>query len=210
VLDRVVETGKSRFPVFEETLDQVVGVVTVIDALAVPPLRRAATTAGAVAREPVLVPESLDLDGVLATLQAAGEDFAIVVDEYGGTDGVLTIEDLVEELVGEIADEHDPVAPAFADVAPAADGTTVTAPNGGRSWLVPGLLREDELVELTGFRLPDGPYETLAGFLLARLGHIPVPGEKVVEHGWEFTIVEVDRRRIEQVDVVAPPEEPGD
>jgi CBS domain containing-hemolysin-like protein len=210
VLDRVVETGKSRFPVFEETLDQVVGVVTVIDALAVPPLRRPATTAGAVAREPVLVPESLDLDGVLATLQAAGEDFAIVVDEYGGTDGVLTIEDLVEELVGEIADEHDPIGPAFADVAPAADATTVTAPNGGRSWLVPGLLREDELVELTGFRLPDGPYETLAGFLLARLGHIPVPGEKVVEHGWEFTVVEVDRRRIEQVDVVAPPEEPRD
>ncbi len=217
VLERVVETGKSRFPVFEETLDQVVGVVTVIDALAVPPLRRSATTAGAVAREPVLVPESLDLDGVLATLQAAGEDFAIVVDEYGGTDGVLTIEDLVEELVGEIADEHDPVGPAFADVAPAslasagnvvpaADGTTVTAPNGRRSWLVPGMLREDELAELTGFRLPEGPYETLAGFILARLGHIPIPAEKVVEHGWEFTVVEVERRRIEQVNVLAPEE----
>jgi CBS domain containing-hemolysin-like protein len=231
VLDRIVETGKSRFPVYDETLDQVVGVVTVIDALAVPPLRRAATTAGTVAREPVLVPESLDLDGVLATLQAAREDFAIVVDEYGGTDGVLTIEDLVEELVGEIADEHDPVdslgwagsagvagsrtsagssGSAFADVAPAADTTTVTAPNGGQSWLVGGLLREDELAELTGFRLPEGPYETLAGFLLARLGHIPVPGERVVEHGWEFTIVEVERRRIEQVEVVAPPEESHD
>jgi CBS domain containing-hemolysin-like protein len=211
VIDRVKETGKSRFPVYEQTLDQVIGVVTVIDALGVQPAGRTSTSVRAVAREPVLVPESLDLDGVLATLQAAGEDFAIVVDEYGGTDGVVTIEDLVEELVGEIADEHDAVEPLFTDVASAANGATVeggavpvTAPEGQRSWLVPGVLREDELVELTGFRLPEGPYETLAGFLLARLGHIPIGGEKVVEHGWEFTVVEVERRRIEQVRLVAP------
>jgi CBS domain containing-hemolysin-like protein len=211
VIDRVKETGKSRFPVYEQTLDQVIGVVTVIDALGVQPAGRTSTSVRAVAREPVLVPESLDLDGVLATLQAAGEDFAIVVDEYGGTDGVVTIEDLVEELVGEIADEHDAVEPLFTDVASAANGATVeggavpvTAPEGQRSWLVPGVLREDELVELTGFRLPEGPYETLAGFLLARLGHIPIGGEKVFEHGWEFTVVEVERRRIEQVRLVAP------
>ena len=75
-----------------------------------PPARRATTTVAAVAREPVYVPESLDLDGVLAALRAADADLAIVVDEYGGTDGVVTVEDLVEELVGEIADEHDPDA----------------------------------------------------------------------------------------------------
>jgi CBS domain containing-hemolysin-like protein len=69
------------------------------------------------------------------------------------------------------------------------------------------VLRSDELAEQTGFRLPEGPYETLAGFLMARLGHIPVPGETVEEHGWEFIVVEVDRRRIEQVRVMPPPEE---
>jgi CBS domain containing-hemolysin-like protein len=154
----------------------------------------------AVAREPIYVPESLDLDGVLHALRSSSADMAIVVDEYGGTDGVVTVEDLVEELVGEIADEHD--------VAPAEEATTydviLPAANGGvgQQWLVDGVLREDEMAERTGFRLPDGPYETLAGFLMARLGHIPVVGESFIEDGWEFTVVEVERRRVEQVRVV--------
>ena len=80
----------------------------------------------------------------------------------------------------------------------------LTVPGGERTFQVDGLLRGDEVAEQTGFRLPDGPYETLAGFLMARLGHIPVAGETVEEKGWEFTIVEVDRHRIEQVRVVAP------
>jgi CBS domain containing-hemolysin-like protein len=192
------ETGHSRFPVYEQTLDTVTGVATVKDALGVPPVRRATTTVAAVAREPIYVPESLDLDGVLHALRSSATDMAIVVDEYGGTDGVVTVEDLVEELVGEIADEHD---------LPAEDATTydlvLPATNGGpgNSWLVDGVLREDELAERTGFRLPEGPYETLAGFLMARLGHIPIGGESVTEDGWEFTVVEVERRRIEQVRV---------
>jgi CBS domain containing-hemolysin-like protein len=200
-------SGFSRFPVYEKTVDQVVGVITVIDALRVPPALRATTPVRAVAQEPVYVPESLDLDGVLATLRAAGADLAIVIDEYGGTDGVVTIEDLVEELVGEIADEHDVdealSRPALADVGTGESGG-LTAPGGDRIWLVDGVLREDELAELTGFRLPEGPYETLAGFLMARLGHIPVAGEAVEDGGWEFTVIEVERRRIEQVRVVAP------
>jgi CBS domain containing-hemolysin-like protein len=216
VIDLVRQTGKSRFPVYEQTLDQIVGVITVIEALGVPPAQRGTTSVRSVAREPVLVPESLDLDGVLAALQAGGEDLAIVVDEYGGTDGVVSIEDLVEELVGDIADEHDTVEPTFATLAPAAAGAAhgasdeaapVTVTGGDRSWLVDGVLREDELEEITGFRLPEGPYETLAGFLMARLGHIPVAGETVVEGDWEFTVIEVDRRRIEQVRVVGS--EPG-
>jgi CBS domain containing-hemolysin-like protein len=196
VVELVKLSGKSRFPVYEQTLDQVIGVITVIDVLGVPAPRRGVTAVRAVAREPVLVPRSLDLDGVLATMQAAGADLAIVVDEYGGTDGVVTIEDLAEELVGEIADEHDAVDLASASL--------VTAPTGARTWLVDGVLRGDELEEVTGYRLPEGPYETLAGFLLARLGHIPVPGETVVDVGWEFTVIEVERRRIEQVRVTAP------
>src|SRR6185503_19317899 len=88
-------------------LDLVTGVAAVSDALGIPPDRRASTPVSTVAREPVYVPESLDLDKVLAALRAADADLAIVVDEYGGTDGVVTVEDLVEELVGEIADEYD-------------------------------------------------------------------------------------------------------
>ncbi len=82
----------------------------------------------------------------------------------------------------------------------------VTAPREEHSWLVDGVLRSDELADLTGFRLPEGPYETLAGFLMARLGHIPVPSEFVREGGWEFTVLEVDRHRVEQVRVQAPRE----
>ncbi|WP_239133436.1 hemolysin family protein [Rugosimonospora africana] len=198
LLTTVRDTGHSRFPVYESTVDLVTGVVTVIDALAVPPASRLTTTVASIAREPIYVPESLDLDGVLEILQAGSADLAIVVDEYGGTDGIVTVEDLAEELVGEIADEYD-VAPAAFEI---------TAPSGDRSVLVEGVLREDELAEATGFRLPEGPYETLAGFILARLGHIPVNGETLREQGWEFTVVEVDRHRIEQVRVTRP--EPSD
>ena len=197
------ESGHTRFPVYENTIDLVMGVVGVPDALGIPPERRAGTPVSTIAREPVLVPESLSLDKVLAALRAADADLAIVVDEYGGTDGVVTVEDLIEELVGEIADEYD----ADVDETGTAE---LTAPGGEKTYVVDGLLREDELVEQTGFRLPEGPYETLAGFLLARLGHIPVPGESLAEDGWEFTVLEVDRHRIEQVRVVAPPEPDDD
>jgi CBS domain containing-hemolysin-like protein len=190
------DSGHSRFPVYEDSLDQVVGVASVTDALGVPPARRASTTAAQIAREPVQVPESLDLDGVIDTLTAARAHLAIVVDEYGGTDGLVTIEDLVEELVGEIADEHDPATPGTVDVT----SVDLTAP-GERVVLVDGVLREDELAEQTGFALPEGPYETLAGYLMAKLGHIPVVGETLRIPDWEFTVVEVDRRRIEQVRV---------
>ena len=197
------ETGHTRFPVYERTIDLVIGVAGVPDALGVPLDRRATTRVSTIAKEPVYVPESLSLDRVLAALRAAYADLAIVVDEYGGTDGVVTVEDLIEELVGEITDEYD------TDLGEAG-AQELTAPGGEKTFLVDGLLREDQVMEQTGFALPEGPYETLAGFLLAQLGHIPVVGESLEENGWEFTVMQVDRHRVEQVRVVAPPEPDDD
>ncbi|MDQ1646047.1 MAG: magnesium and cobalt exporter, family [Cryptosporangiaceae bacterium] len=191
------ESGHSRFPVYLDNLDQVIGVSGVLDAFAVPESLREATLVRAIAQEPVLVPESLDLDTVLDRLQEARTELAVVVDEYGGTDGIVTTEDLAEELVGEIDDEYDP---------PTTGSATVTAPSSDLVRVVPGMLREDELVDQTGFRLPEGLYETLAGFLLAQLGHIPREGESLDYQGWHFTVTHVDRRRIEQVEV-RPPED---
>jgi CBS domain containing-hemolysin-like protein len=197
------ESGHTRFPIYENTIDLVTGVVGVPDGLGIPPQRRAGTQVSAIAKEPVYVPESLSLDKVLAALRAADADLAIVVDEYGGTDGVVTVEDLIEELVGEITDEYDMEVD---EIGP----TELTAPGGEKTYVVDGLLREDELAEQTGFALPEGPYETLAGFLLSQLGHIPVVGESLAVNGWEFTVMEVDRHRIEQVRMVAPLPEPAE
>jgi CBS domain containing-hemolysin-like protein len=113
---------------------------------------------------------------------------------------VVTVEDLVEELVGEIADEHDQDDQTAAVLTP----PDLTAPDADRIVLIDGVLREDELMEQTGFRMPPGPYETLAGFLMARLGHIPEPGERLAEDDWEFTVIKVVRHRIELVRVTMP------
>jgi CBS domain containing-hemolysin-like protein len=195
------ESGHTRFPVYLDTLDQVLGVVSVIDAFGVPVNEREATLVRTIAHEPVLVPESLDLDAVLDALRESGAELAIVVDEYGGTDGIVTTEDLAEELVGEIDDEYDPPRDTT-------EAARVTAPSSDLVRTVSGMLREDELVDQTGFRMPEGPYETLAGFLMAQLGHIPAEGETVHYQGWGFTVTGVERRRVEQVEV-RPPDEPA-
>ncbi|GLZ77160.1 membrane protein [Actinorhabdospora filicis] len=196
----VAGTGHSRFPVYADDIDTVVGIVSVNDALGVAPDLRASTLVRSVAREPVFVPEHLDLDSLLARLRESGDDIAVVVDEYGGTDGVVTIEDLVEELVGEISDEHD------FDEHDVIDADAYLAATS-EPFEVDGVLRADELAEQTGFEMPDGPYETLAGFIMSLLGHIPVAGEVCDYEGWEFHVVEVDRHRIERVVVVPPPAE---
>ena len=209
LFNAVAQTGHSRFPVYMDTLDTVVGVVAINDALAVPPSQRAATLVRVVAREPVFVPEHLDLDALLERLHEAGSDMAVVVDEYGGTDGVVTIEDLVEELVGEIADEHDFDEHDTVDHLDTHVDSHLTGTGTAEPYEVDGVLRADELAEQTGFHMPDGPYETLAGFIMASLGHIPVAGELLEHEGWEFHVIEVERHRIERV-VVVPPADGGD
>jgi CBS domain containing-hemolysin-like protein len=113
---------------------------------------------------------------------------------------VVSLEDLVEELVGDIEDEYDRPEEESAS----AQTVQITAPGVDPAKLMPGVLRADELYEQCGFRLPDGPYETLAGFVMAQLGHIPVAGESVEHDGWEFTVTSVEKHRIEQVRVRPP------
>ena len=109
--------------------------------------------------EPFVVPETRDLESLLTELRAVGTHMAIVVDEYGGTAGILTVEDLLEEIVGEIDDEYDP--------------TAVPVTSAAGTWILAGTLHHDEVLEACGFEMPEGEFETLAGFLLDRLGHIP-------------------------------------
>jgi CBS domain containing-hemolysin-like protein len=169
-LSRVVElldSGHSRFPVIASSVDEVVGVIAIGDVVEVEPADRSLVTIGSLAAPPVVVPFTLSLPGVLEQLRTAHRQLAIVVDEFGGFAGVVSLEDIAEELVGEIRDEDDlPEAGLFAN----ADG----------SWIVPGRRRIDEVEEATGIALPDGDdYETVSGLVMARLGRIPVVGDEV-------------------------------
>ncbi|MGC7094487.1 hemolysin family protein [Amycolatopsis lurida] len=155
--------GHSRLPVLGESVDDVLGVLWLHDVLACDDPER--TVAG-LARDAVVVPASLPLPGVLTQLRASGDEFACVMDEYGGLAGVITMEDIAEELVGEITDEHDP---EHEDQA--------LADNGG--WLIPGTTHADEVERLLGHDLPDGDYETLGGLVIAELGRLPEPGDTV-------------------------------
>jgi CBS domain containing-hemolysin-like protein len=177
-------SGHSRFPLGE--LDDLTRVVHVKSAFTVPADERAHTPVAGLARELPQVPESLRTEPLLAQLRRPGLQMAVVVDEYGGTAGLVTLEDVVEELVGEVEDEHDPTAPAVTRLAGAV--------------VVPGRMRLDEARRLVpDFDPPTGPYDTLAGLLLARLGRLAEPGDRVSVDGWELTAAGVDGRRITTV-----------
>jgi CBS domain containing-hemolysin-like protein len=180
------ETGHSRFPVFGENLDDVVGIAHLKDTFRVKPERRPITPVAEIAGRALLVPDTRPLDQVLGDRQKQGRGLAVVVDEYGGTAGIVTVEDLLEEIFGEIEDEHDPEPNGEAQ----ADGVD----------LLSGLLHRHEIEELIGFEWPEGRYETLGGLLVAQLGRFPRPGEVVkVGDGWEFEIVTVDGHRVDRV-----------
>jgi CBS domain containing-hemolysin-like protein len=134
-----------------------------------------------------VVPETRDLADLLADLRREGSHLAIVVDEHGGTAGIITLEDILEEIVGEIDDEHD---------RPTRRLTRVQRPG---EWLLAGTLHRDEVFDACGFLVPDGDYETLAGFVLATLGRIPDVGDGFDHDGWHIEVVELDGRRIATV-----------
>jgi len=195
VINLARQTGYSRFPVVDEGVDDIVGIVHVKQAVAVPRQRRADVPVSALQSEAVRVPETMKLDGLLVELRGRGYQMAVVVDEYGGTAGVATLEDLVEELVGEVADEHDR---ARAGVVLSTDSLTF-----------PGMLRPDELLERTGISVPDdGPYETVAGFVMSELGRLPVVGDTVSIDEGLFTVERLDGRRIDRLRFT-PAIEPG-
>jgi CBS domain containing-hemolysin-like protein len=188
------ETGHSRFPVAGDDFDDVVGVVDAKDVYAVPYAERASVPATSIAAPAWVVPETADLADLLVELRRVDTQLAVVVDEYGGTAGLLTLTDVLEELVGDVGDD-DATHQRLSRVLPA--GT----------YLLPGTLHADEVADACGLRLPDGPYETLAGFVLHRMGRIPEPGDAIVYERWCLEVAEMDRLRIATVRLTAPEEQ---
>jgi CBS domain containing-hemolysin-like protein len=186
VIELAMTTGYSRFPVTDDGVDDVIGLVHVKQAVAVPREKRALVPVTALQSEAIRVPETMKLDDLLGELRGRGFQMAVVVDEYGGTAGVATLEDLVEELVGELADEHDRTR---AGVVRSRDSLTF-----------PGMLRPDELLERTGLRIPDdGPYETAAGFVMSELGRLPVVGDELELETGTLRVERLDGRRIDRI-----------
>ncbi|MEQ8147946.1 hemolysin family protein [Streptomyces sp. OP7] len=188
-------TGLSRFPVYRETLDAVVGTAHVKDVLAVPAERRPEVPVSELMREPLLVPGSLTVDRLLDRLSGR-RTMAVVIDEYGGTAGVATLEDIVEEVVGEVRDEHDPhETPDLARAGTDEEGRTLFSADGSA--------RLDQLARV-GLRAPEGPYETLAGLVAAELGRIPEEGDAFEVAGWRLEVADASGRRAARVLLRAP------
>jgi len=193
------ESGFSRFPIVDGDLDETVGMVHVKQVFQVPAAERQHTLLTAVAQPVAVVPSTLDGDALMGEIRATGLQTAMVVDEYGGIAGMVTVEDLIEEIVGDVRDEHDDSTP---DV--------VASGNG---WRVSGLLRIDEVAAATGYHAPEGEYETIGGLVLQQLGRIPVSGDTVQLSGydpdgisdasawWQARVIRMDGRRIDLLEL---------
>lgn len=183
VAQAVKESGHSRFPVYEDDLDELLGVLFVKDLFRSGIVRL---------RKPFVVSEHRLVLDLLQEMRRRRAAFAVVADEHGGVEGVLTVKDLVSELVGELPDEFDP---------PEEEEIVRVDP---ARWLVDGACPIDRLREEVGAPVPDGKYVTVGGFLFDRFGRIPAEGETVLHEDWEFRVTEMDRRRIAKVVLRAP------
>jgi putative hemolysin len=190
------EAPHSRYPVFRRDSDDVVGFVHIRDLLDPDVPGGRAATVGKIAREVKRLPGTKKVLSALSEMRREGHHLAIVEDEYGGTDGIVTLEDLIEELIGDIRDEYDEA------------GSAPGRPGGPAE--VDGLLNLDDLFEQTGLRLPEGPYETAAGWAMWRLGRLPVRGDRLTEAPegsegtWDVEVLDLDGRRASRLRVVPP------
>ena len=206
------DTGHSRFPVTRGDLDETIGVVHLKQVFEVPHAERVRTRLDTIAKSVPVVPSTLDGDALMEQIRSTDLQTALVADEYGGIAGMVTMEDLIEEIVGDIRDEHDAATPEVMKI------------TGGHR--VSGLLRVDEVADEIGFRAPDGDYETIGGLVMHMLGHIPAAGDTVdltafdtdappdEQPRWRATVARMDGRRIDLLDLVriSPPaddEEPS-
>lgn len=188
VLELSRTTGHSRFPVTDGGEDDIVGVVQVRQAVAVPRPERARTPASELMAEIPRVPETVPLDDLLIDLRDVGAQLAVVVDEYGGTSGIVTLEDVIEEIVGEVSDEHDDDEPER------------FLPDGEDGWSVSGLMRPDEIRRELGVRVPESAdYDTLGGLVMDSLHRVPAAGDVVDVSGLRLEVVEMDGRRVDHV-----------
>jgi len=185
VVALVQERGFSRLPVFHERMFNTLGVVSSLDLLGVSEPDRPVTS---VMREPLFVPETKPLPELLAMLQAEGRNIALVVDEYGGFVGLVTVEDLVEEIVGEIQDEYDAPREHYRRVAPGV-------------WLVNARAPVNEVNERFGWNVPQGEYETLGGFVLERLGRVPKPGDTLPAGRVRIVVARASARAVQELRV---------
>lgn len=183
----VTDTGHSRFPVIGDGLDDLQGIVHVKDLLRRPDSEEAGDLAPLL-RTPNYVPETMSVLDTLEEMRARRHAMAVVVDEHGGVEGIVTIKDLVSELVGELQDEYDPGTPAITQIAE-------------QVWIADGRLDIDDLCGATGHEVPDGPYSTVGGFIMATFGKIPARGNEAVNDGYRYTVLSMDRQRVDRIKV---------
>ena len=191
VREAVLAAGHSRIPVYRESLDEIVGLLYVKDLI---PFLGSPESfdLGAVCREPFLVPETKSVREMLAEFRRKQVHLAVVLDEYGGTAGLVTIEDILEEIVGEIHDEYEERS----------EEPTLSIEADGRSARVDARMHVDRLNDEMNLDLPDdGDYDTLAGFVFSKLGHIPVAGERFEDCGCSFEVLKAERTRVVEVGV---------
>lgn len=190
----VLESGLSRLPVYEKDMDEIVGFFHAKDLLKIEMPQRDKSLPQKLIRQMLVVPESLTLHRLLYEMRRQRQHFALVADEHGGTSGVVTLEDVLEELVGDIRDEYD-----VGEI-----GITTFGPD---RFVVPGTIHIAELDDRLGLDLPEGEYETLAGFLMDRLGRIPRRRDEIEQDGWRIRVLSMHRRRVVQVLVEKVPQE---
>lgn len=183
----VTDTGHSRFPVIGDGLDDLQGIVHVKDLLRRPDSEDTSDLAPLL-RTPNYVPETMSVLDTLEEMRARRYAMAVVVDEHGGVEGIVTIKDLVSELVGELQDEYDPGTPAVTQIAE-------------QVWIADGRLDIDDLCDAIGHEAPDGPYSTVGGFIMTTFGKIPARGNETVEDGYRYTVLSMDRQRVERIKV---------